>query len=75
MDYMGLAAAIAAGIFWYRGAEMERVNPLWWVGPSIVISGLAIFTFTRGWLGVILGQVALLVAITVYRTLKDKPTS
>ena len=73
MDYAGIAAAIAAAIFWYKGAEIERVNPLAWAGPSVVISGLAIFVFTRGWLGVLLGQLALLIAITLYRTLRDKP--
>lgn len=73
MDYLGLAAAIAAAIFWYKGAEMEKVNPLLWVGPSVVISAIAIFALTRGWLGVILGQIALLAGITVYRALRDKP--
>ena len=73
MDYLGLAAAIAAATFWYKGAEMEKVNPLLWVGPSVIVSAIAIFTFTRGWLGVILGQIALLVVITVYRAMRDKP--
>ena len=73
MDYLGLAAAIAAATFWYKGAEMEKVNPLLWVGPSVVISAIAIFALKRGWIGVILGQIALLVDITVYRAIKDKP--
>jgi hypothetical protein len=73
MDYAGLGAAIAAAVFWYKGAEMEKVNPLLWVGPSVIVSALAIFALTRGWIGVLLGQVALFVAITVYRTVKDKP--
>jgi uncharacterized membrane protein YagU involved in acid resistance len=73
MDYLGLAAAIAAATFWYKGAEMEKVNPLYWAGPSVILSALAIFALQRGWLGVILGQVALLVGITIFRVLRDKP--
>jgi hypothetical protein len=75
MDYMGLAAAVVFATFWYKGAEMEKVNPLYWLGPSLIVSALAIFALQKGWLAVVLGQVALLVAITVYRTIKDKPRS
>ena len=73
MDYLGIAVAIVFAIFWYRGAQMEKVPPLLWAGPSIVISALALLTLTRGWLGVVFGQVALIIVIALYRTMKGKP--
>lgn len=73
MDYGGIGAAIFAAVFWAKGAEVEKVNPLLWAGPSVVISALAIFTAKGGWLGVLVGQLLLFVGITVYRMLREKP--
>lgn len=72
MDYLPLAVAIACAIFWYRGAQHENIPPLVWVGPSLVISILAIFALKQGWIAVAVGQVALFLAITIYRTMADE---
>ena len=72
MDYMAIAVAIASAVFWYKGVDMEKINPLMWAGPSVLISGVAIFALARGWLAVLLGQLALFVAITLWRTLREK---
>ena len=73
MDYAGFGAAIVFATFWFKGADMDKVNPLYYLGPSLIVSALAIFAVKQGWLGVVLGQIALLVAITVIRALRDKP--
>lgn len=72
MDYVALAVAIASAVFWYRGAETEKLSPLLWVGPSIGISAVIIIGFGRGWIAALIGQVVLFVAITAYRAFADK---
>jgi len=71
VDYLPLAVAIACAVFWHRGAHHENIPPLAWVGPSLVISIVIIFALKQGWIAVAAGQVAMFVAITVYRTLVD----
>ncbi len=71
MDYLPLAVAIACAIFWHRGALHENISPLAWVGPSLVISIVVIFALKQGWIAVAVGQVAMFVAITIYRTFVD----
>jgi hypothetical protein len=71
MDYLPLAVAIGCAVFWYRGALYENIAPLAWVGPSLVISIVVIFALKQGWIAVGLAQVAMFVAITVYRTVID----
>ena len=72
MDYAGIAAAIASAVFWTRGAAIEGISPLVWVGASLIVSAIAMFVLHQGWMGVLVGQVALLAAITLFRTLNDK---
>ena len=72
MDYMAIAAAIACATFWYKGAEMENISPVYWAGPSVLLSGIVIFGLQRGWLTLLLAQVAMLIAITIYRAMRDK---
>ena len=72
MDYVAIAVAIASAIFWYRGAETEKLSPTLWVGSSIGISAVIIIGFGRGWIAALIGQVVLFVAITAYRAFADK---
>lgn len=72
MDYVALAVAIASAVFWYRGAETEKLSPLLWVGPSIGISAVIIIGFGGGWIAALIGQAVLFVAITAYRAFADK---
>ncbi len=72
MDYAGLAAAIAAAIFWAKGAEMESISPILWVGISVILSALVIFMLHGSWGAVLLSQLAMFVGITVLRVVTDK---
>ena len=71
MDYVALTVAIASAVFWYRGAETEKLSPLLWVGPSVGISAV-IIGFGGGWVAALMGQAVLFVAITAYRAFADK---
>lgn len=59
-------------MFWTRGAAIEGISPLVWVGASLVVSALTLLVLHQGWMGVFISQVALLAAITLYRTLTDE---
>lgn len=67
-----MAAAIASAAFWTRGAAIEGISPLAWVGASLIVSVLTMAVLRQGWIGVLVGQVGLLAAITLFRTLTDK---
>ncbi len=71
-DYTAAGAAIAALVFWYRGAQIENRSPILWAALSVGISGVATFGFGGGWIAVILGQGAMFIGVTLYRTLADK---
>jgi len=71
VDYAGIAAAIASAAFWTKGATIEGISPLVWVGASLIVSALTMLVLHQGWVGVLLGQVGLLAAITLFRTLAD----
>lgn len=72
MDYMAIAVAIACATFWYKGAEMENIPPIYWAGPSVLLSGIVMFGLQRGWLALLLAQVAMFIAITICRAMRDK---
>ncbi|TSA17388.1 MAG: hypothetical protein D4R74_02775 [Betaproteobacteria bacterium] len=66
MDYAAIAVAIGFAVFWYRGAETEKLSPLLWVGPSVGVSA-AIIGLGGGAIAALIGQAVLFVAITLYR--------
>jgi hypothetical protein len=69
MPYLQILAIIVFAIFFYRAAELESENEtgwIWWV-LSVLISSLTIFWLHWGWLGIISGQIALFVGITLFR--------
>jgi hypothetical protein len=72
VDYTALAVAIAAAIFWYKGAAVENISPLVWVGLSLALSAVVMLLLHQGWLGVALAQVAMFVGIAVMRTVREK---
>ena len=71
MDYVAIAVAIASAVFWYRGAESEKLSPLLWAGPSVGVSA-AIIGLSGGWIAALIGQAVLFAAITLYRAFADK---
>jgi hypothetical protein len=61
---------LAFASFYYKAADYENEAPFLWGGASILVYMLTWFGFSWGWLGCIIGQVILFVAITVMRTLR-----
>ena len=72
MDYFAIGAAVVFAAFWAKGAEMENVSPLYWAGPSVLFSGIAMFGFRTGWIGVLVANLVLFAAITAWRMMKDQ---
>ena len=63
-------AIVAFAVFYYRVGEFEGSSGFVWAGLSAIIS-LAIWRFLHGGIiAVLLGQIALFVGITLYRTYK-----
>jgi hypothetical protein len=60
----------ACAIFFHRAAEFEHESSLMWTGLSVVISTVTLFVFHWGWVGYLLGQAGLLLAITIFRVLR-----
>jgi hypothetical protein len=66
---MGLLIGGCA-LFYYRAAEFENSSGVGWAGLSLLVSVLCWRVFHFGWLGVLLGQVALFIGITICRASK-----
>src|SRR5262245_4822203 len=71
VDYAAIGAAIVFATFGYKGAEMENISPVYWAGPSVLLSGLVMFVLAKGWIAIVLAQLAMFAAITVVRVMKD----
>jgi len=67
MPYLSILIVGAFAAFFYRAAEFENESPLLWSGLSLMISLAAMFFVHWGWWGVVLGQLALFVGITLFR--------
>lgn len=71
-DYTLIGVTIACAVFWYRGAVFENV-PAWrWVLPSLLVSTLAPLLTKGSWGWALLGNAAMLVAITLWRVYQDE---
>jgi hypothetical protein len=61
---------VACAVFFYRAGEFEGSSGVAWAGLSVVIS-FAIWRWLHGgFVAVLVGQVALFVGITLYRSYK-----
>jgi len=67
MPYLSILIAAGFAAFFYRAAEIENESGLLWGGLSLVISVALMFFLRWDWLGILLGQVALFVGITLFR--------
>jgi len=67
MPYLSILIVACFGAFFYRAAEFENESGLLWCGLSLLISIAAMFFLHWGLLGVVLGQVGLFAAITIFR--------
>ena len=62
--------AVVCAVFFYRSAEFEGSSGTLWSGLSILVSVLVIWVLHWGFLGVLLGQVGLFSAITLFRVMR-----
>ena len=67
-----MAFALLSAVFWLKGAQIEDRSPVVWVALSIGVSGIVIIVLHRSWLAIVIGQLLLMVVITVYRILTEK---
>jgi len=75
IDYTALAFAVLSAAFWLKGAQIENRSPVTWVALSIGISGIVTMLLHGGWLAIVVGQLLLMVVITVFRALSEKSPS
>jgi len=72
MFYMPVLVCLAFAVFFYRAAEFEDESTWIWCGLSVLISALTMFWLHWGWLGIILGQIGLLVGIAFLRMWRSR---
>ena len=58
---------IVAAVFYFRAAEMENGPGVLWAALSVVISLVMGQVLRFGLLGMVFGQIALFIGITLYR--------
>jgi len=67
----GFVMALACAAFFYKAGAEESVSGVLWGGVSLVVSALILVFASTSVIAVLLGQVALLAAITLYRVWRD----
>jgi len=67
-----LILVLACAVFFYRAGEFEGVSGVAWAGLSILISVVIWHWLHGGFVAVLLGQIGLFAAITLYRS-RRKP--
>ncbi len=65
-----LVLTVVAAMFFWKAAEREKESGIIWAGVSLFASAL-IITLGGGFVVLVLGQLAVFVGITVFRTIKD----
>ena len=70
MPYFTIFLMAVSAAFFYRAAELENASSLLWCGLSLAISVAVLYFLRLGWLGIILGQAALFVGITLFRVIR-----
>ena len=70
MDYQPVLVIVGSGIFWARAAQSENTSSVAWVALSILANLLAL-VIAGSLTAMLISQVLLFVAITVYRTLRQ----
>jgi len=70
LPYTAIVVLSVCAITFYRAGVYEKSSGMLWAALSIATSFLALGVFRWGLLGVLLAQLGLFVAITVYRMMK-----
>lgn len=76
MDYVTAIVVIVSAVFYYRAGVHERSWAWLWTALSIAVSMAVLFGLRGGALGILGGQLALFIGITVFRmwrTPKSRP--
>ncbi|MGA2439427.1 MAG: hypothetical protein ABSH08_00585 [Tepidisphaeraceae bacterium] len=60
---------------YYKAADIENTSGILWAGMSVAVFCITWFVFGWGIAGDLLGQVALLAGITIYRVVRDSKKS
>lgn len=63
--------ALACCGFYYQAGKQEMDSGFLWAGLSLIVSVTTLLVFHGGVLAVLLGQVALLIGIAVFRAWRD----
>jgi hypothetical protein len=67
--------AFVCAVTYYQMGRMEaregRDSGMLWAGLSIAVSALVIQLLSAGWILVVLAQIGLFAAITIFRTVRD----
>jgi hypothetical protein len=63
---------LACGVLYYRIGQFEAGSGWPWAGASILISVAIWRWFGGGWFAVLLGQVGLFVAVTLWRSRRKR---
>lgn len=71
IPYLQIFGILACAGFYYKAADFENASPALWMSLSVATYCLTWQFFRWGMLGNLLGQVALLGAITLVRVLRD----
>ena len=71
VDYGAIAIAIAGAVFFYKAAEHENRSTIAWTALSVLVSGALIFLLHAGIVLLVLGQVALVLAIGLWRMWRE----
>ena len=66
-SYTTVILVIVCAIFYYRAGEYENSSGLVWCALSVAVSLVIWLLLRGGFLWIVLGQVGLFVAITIYR--------
>ena len=71
MPYLLIVVIVVSAVFFHSAAEFENESSLLWSGLSVLVSALVVFLFHAGWLGILLGQIGLLIGIGVFRMFRN----
>lgn len=66
---------ICCAAAYYKAADIENTSGILWAGMSVVVFCITWFVIGWGIPGDLLGQVALLAGITIYRVVRDSKKS
>lgn len=71
MPYLSIVIASVCAAFFWTGAQIEGAPRWLWGGLSLLISAAIIYWLNWGFIGIIPGQIALFIAIAIFRARRN----